>query len=62
MKKVVEPAEPVLKNIYQSSTYRKDVSWPHFNNEPRVYEMQQLKNQQSCIFVFVARLTILSSN
>ena len=24
-KKVVEPAEPVLKNIYQSDTYRKDL-------------------------------------
>ena len=22
--------------IYQSSTYRKDLSWPHFDDEPRV--------------------------
>ena len=25
-KKIVEPAEPVLRNIYQSNTYRKDLS------------------------------------
>ena len=35
-KKEVEPVEPVLKNIYQSNTYRKDLSWPHFDNDPRV--------------------------
>ena len=33
-----EPVEPVLKNIYQSNTYRKDhilmMSWPHFDDEP----------------------------
>ena len=46
-KKEVEPVEPVLKNIYQSNTYRKVLSWPHFNNEPRVQEKQQLKDQQS---------------
>ena len=47
----VEPVEPVLKNIYQSNTYRKDLSWPHFNNEPRVLEKQHVKDQQSCIFL-----------
>ena len=26
-KKEEEPVEPVLKNIYQSNTYRKDLSW-----------------------------------
>ena len=41
----------VLKNIYQSNTYRKDLSWPRFNNEPRVQEKQQLKDQQFCMFV-----------
>ena len=35
-KKEVEPIELVLKNIYQTNTYRKDLRWPHFNNEPRV--------------------------
>ena len=54
--------EPVLMNIYQSNTYRKDLSWPHFDDEPRVQEKQQVKDQQSCIFVFVACLTVPSSN
>ena len=33
------------KNIYQSNTYRKDLSWPHFDDEPRVQEKQQVKDQ-----------------
>ena len=41
----VEPVEPVMRNIYQSNTYRKDLSWPHFNDEPRVQEKQQVKDQ-----------------
>ena len=36
--------------------------WPHFDNESRVQEKQQVKDQQSCIFIFVACLTIPSSN
>ena len=51
----MEPVQPVLMNIYQSNTYRKDLSWPHFDDEPRVQEKQQVKDQQSCISVFVAR-------
>ena len=46
-KKEVEPVGPVLKNIYQSNTYRKDLSWPHLDDEPRVQEKQQVKDQQS---------------
>ena len=61
-KKEVEPVEPVLKNVYQSNMYRKDLSGPHFDDKPRVQEKQQVKDQQSCIFVFVASLTIPSSN
>ena len=61
-KKEVEPLEPVLRNIYQSNTYTKDLKWPHFDDEPRVQEKQQVKDQQSCIFIFVACLTIPSSN
>ena len=53
---------PVLTNTYQSNTYRKDLSWPHFNDEARVQEKQQVKGQHSCIFVFVVCLTIPSSN
>ena len=47
-KKKVEPVEPVPKNIYQSNTYRKDLSWLHFENEPRVQERHKEKDQQSC--------------
>ena len=61
-KKEVELVKPVLKNIYHSNTYRKDLSWLNFNNEPRVQEKQQVKGQQSCIFVFVACLTIPRCN
>ena len=61
-KKEVEPVETVLKNIHQSNTYRKDLSWPRFNDEQRVKEKKQVKDQQSCIVVFVACLTIPSSN
>ena len=35
-------------NIYQSNTYRKDLSWLHFDDVPRVQEM---KDQQSYISV-----------
>ena len=31
------------------NTYRKDLTWPHFDNEPRVQKKQQVKDQQSCI-------------
>ena len=39
-----------------------DLSWPHFNDEPRVQEKQQVKDQQSCISIFVVCLTIPSNN
>ena len=38
MNKEVEPVEPVQMNIYQSNTYRKDLSWLHLDDEPRVQE------------------------
>ena len=41
----MEPFEQVLKSIYKSNTYRKDLSWPHFDNEPKVQENQQVKDQ-----------------
>ena len=40
-KKEVEPAEPVLKNIYQSNTYRKDLSWPVAWTEADISMMNQ---------------------
>ena len=35
---------------------------PYFDDEPMVQEKQQVKDQQSCIFVLIDCLTILSSN
>ena len=40
----VEPVEPVQINIYQSNTFRKDLHWPHFDDEPRVQDKQQMKD------------------
>ena len=60
--KEVEPVELVQMNIYQNNTYRKDLSWLHFNDEPRVQEGQEVKDQQSCISAFVAYPIIPSSN
>ena len=34
----MEQAESVHMNIYQSNTYRKDLSWLHFDGEPKVQE------------------------
>ena len=58
----MEPIVPVQMNIYQINTNRKDLSWRHFQNKPRIQERQQMKDQQSCILVFVAYPTIPSSN
>ena len=60
--KEVEPVKPVQMNIHQSNTFRKDLSWLLFNDEPRIQEKQQVKNQQSGISFFVAYATIPSSN
>ena len=49
-------------NMYQSKTYKKDLSWLHFDDKSRIREKQQVKDQQSCISVFVASLRISSSN
>ena len=56
----MEPVEPAQMNIYQSDTYRKDLNWIHFDNEPRVQERQRekVKYQQFWISIFVAYLTI----
>ena len=58
----VEPIELVLKNIYQSNTHRKDLTVAHFDSELRCQEKNEVKDQQSCIFNFVACLTIPISN
>ena len=49
-------------NIYESNTYRRDLSWLHIDDEPRVQERQHVKDPQSFISVFVAYLTIPSNN
>ena len=37
-RKEIEPVAPVQINIYHSNTYRKDLGWLHFDDEPRVQE------------------------
>ena len=37
-KKEVQTVLPLQMNIYQSNTYRKDLSWLHFDDEQRVQE------------------------
>ena len=56
------PSRKRYRNYKDIDTYRKDLSWSHFDDEPRVQEKQQVKDQQPCIIVFVACLTIQSSN
>ena len=46
MKRKVEPVQPIQMNIYQRNTSRKDLSWPHFDDDPMVKERQQVKDQQ----------------
>ena len=58
----VEPVEPVQMNTYQSNAYRKELSWPHFDDKPRVEERQQVKDEHSYVSTFVAYLTIPKSN
>ena len=60
--KEVEPMELVQMSLCQSNTYRKDLSWLHFDDKPRVQERQPVKDQQSWTSVFVAYPTIPSSN
>ena len=38
--KEAELVQSVQMNIYQSNTNTKDLSWIHFNDEPRVQERQ----------------------
>ena len=45
-------------NIYQSNAYRKDLRLLHFDNEPRVQEKQQMKDQQSYTSVFCSLSSI----
>ena len=49
-------------NIYQSNTYRKYLSWLHFDDETRVHNGRQLKDQNFYISVSVVYLTFTSSS
>ena len=49
-------------NIIEINTYKKDVGWLHFNDEPWVQDKKQVKNQHSYISVFVAYLTFPNSS
>ena len=43
----MKPVQPVYINIYQSNSYRKDLSWIHFDDESRAQETQQVKEQHA---------------
>ena len=60
--KEAKPVATVQMNIYQSNTYRKDLSWLNFNNESMVQERHQVKDQQFYISIFVAYLRIPSNS
>ena len=47
----VQQVQPVQMNIYQSNTYRKDLSWLHFDDELRIQQRQQVKDQPYGRFV-----------
>ena len=48
--------------VFQSNTYRKYLSWLHFDYETSVQESKQEKDQESFISVFVPCLIIPRSN
>ena len=56
-KKEVEQFESILKCIYQSNNYRKDLCWPHFHNGPRVQEKQQVRGPTNLQFQVATRGT-----
>ena len=51
-----------ITHLQGSAHFTIHLTWLYFDNEPRVQERQQVKDQQSCISVFVAYPTIPSSN
>ena len=60
--KQVEPVQLVKKDIYQSNTCIKDLSWLHFDDKPKVQERDQVKDQEYYIPVSVAYLLYTSSS
>ena len=39
----MEPVQPVQMNTYESNTYRRDLSWLHADDEPRVRYENDMK-------------------
>ena len=60
--KDMEPVQAVQLNIYRSNACRNDLSWLHFDDEQRLQERQQVKDEQSFISLFVPYPTISSSS
>ena len=40
------------KDIYQSNTCRKNLTWPHFDNQPRIEEREKVKDR-SLAYLFL---------
>ena len=53
----MEPVQPNQICIYQNNTYRNNLNYLHFDNEPRVQERQQMLDQQSYTPASIAYLT-----
>ena len=58
----MEAVEPVLKNIYQSNIYRKDLGWPHLNDAARVQEKLQKYCKDLLFWVVWAFLIMATKN
>ena len=46
-------------NVYQSNIYWKNLRWLHFEDEPRVQEKQEVKDQQYYIYPFLKLIQYL---
>ena len=62
MDKEIGPGQLFQWNIYQSLNYRKDFGCPHFDNELKFQEKQQVKVQQCYIPVLIACPTYASKS
>ena len=49
-------------NIFQSNTYKTNISWLHFDNEKRVQDREQVKGPTVLHIHFVPYLTIASGS
>ena len=51
--KKMDLVEPVQMNIYESNSYRKDLSWLHFSNEPRVQEKVKVASEVPAVLHYL---------